>query len=323
MSANAKDSAPRESCSQASVVRPRLPPLKALLAFEAASRQGSFSSGAKELRVTPSAISHHVQQLEDFLGVQLFQRHAGRAMLTNAGRTYARELAYAFGVISGATSLVAPQSQRGHLVVASSPSFAAKWLQPRLPEFLHSHPGVKIRLSTLTDRSEAETARFDLAIAYGVPPETGKRVEPLLVERLRPLCSPALAANVGLCTPRDLVRTTLIHSVNALTWAEYFRLVGQPDLQWNDELWLDRSIMAIDAAVSGLGVVLESEILAADELRDGRLIAPFSDQAFSVTATSYFLIMSKNYTGNKQVVAFETWLRGAMASANLIVQNKT
>jgi LysR family transcriptional regulator, glycine cleavage system transcriptional activator len=208
---------------------------------------------------------------------------------------------------------VAPQSQRGHLVIASSPSFAAKWLQPRLPEFLQIHPGVKIRLSTLSDRSDVETARFDIAIAYGLPPQTGKHIEPLLVERLRPLCSPALAAKIELRTPQDLLRTTLIHSVNALTWPDYFRLVGQPELQPINELWLDRSTM------SGLGVVLESEVLASEELREGKLVAPFSDHAFSVKTTSYFLVIPKNYRSNKQVAAFEQWLRGAIMTANLTV----
>jgi LysR family transcriptional regulator, glycine cleavage system transcriptional activator len=319
MGANAKHSASHEPCSQSGVARPKLPPLKALVAFEAASRHGSFSRGAEELGVTPSAISHHIQQLEDFLGMQLFQRHAGRAVLTNAGQTYAHEIAHAFGVIVGATDLVAPQSQRGHLVIASGPSFAAKWLQPRLPEFLQIHPGVKIRLSTLADRSDVETARFDIAIAYGLPPQTEKHIEPLLVERLRPLCSPALAAKTGLRTPQDLIRTTLIHSVNALTWPDYFRLIGQPELQPTNELWLDRSTMAIDAAVSGLGVVLESEVLASEELCEGKLVAPFSDHAFSVKTTSYFLVTPRNHRSNKQVAAFEQWLRSAIMTANLTV----
>src|SRR6202048_1215824 len=134
MGARAKNSTAAQTGSPANAGtgadRPRLPPLKALLAFEAASRHGSFAQGADELGVTPSAVSHQIQQLEEFLGVALFQRHAGRAVLTSAGRTYAREIEHAMGVISEATSLVAPQSQPGPLVIASGHSFAAKWLQP-------------------------------------------------------------------------------------------------------------------------------------------------------------------------------------------------
>src|SRR5438034_7723588 len=149
--------------SPSRTAKSRLPPLKSLLAFEAASRLGSFAHGAEELAVTPSAVSHQIQQLEEFLGVQLFQRHAGRAVLTSAGRTYASEIKHAFSVISDATNLVAPQSQRGHFVIASSPGFAAKWLRPRLPDFLRANPDIKVRLSTLSDHDDLDTIRFDIA----------------------------------------------------------------------------------------------------------------------------------------------------------------
>jgi LysR family glycine cleavage system transcriptional activator len=294
--------------------------MKALLAFEAASRHGSFSQGAQELGVTPSAVSHQIQQLEDFLGVPLFERHAGRAVLTGAGRTYAHEIEHAMGVISGATALVAPQSQAGHLVVASGPSFAAKWLQPRLPDFLRSHPEIRIRLSTLSAYDALERSRFDIAIAYGEPPVGQRHAEPLLVERLRPLCSPALAASIGLRAPQDLARATLIHSLNALTWADYLRRVGAADLRPRHELWLDRSTMAIDAAVDGLGVALESEMLAAEELRDGRLVAPFGDLAFTVETTSYFLVRAPGFRSGRQSAAFEKWLRAEIATADLAVK---
>src|SRR5258708_22075571 len=165
-----------------------MPPLKALLAFEAASRHGSFSRAAEELGVTPSAVSHHIQKLEDFLGVRIFSRHAGRAALTNAGRIYASEIERAFGIIIGATRLVAPQSQRDHLFIASGPSFAAKWLQPRIGSFIEQHPGIGIRLSTISDLRDLETIRFDLAFAYGCPTVVnGRRIEPLLTESLRPM----------------------------------------------------------------------------------------------------------------------------------------
>ncbi|MCX7362423.1 MAG: LysR substrate-binding domain-containing protein [Alphaproteobacteria bacterium] len=297
-----------------------MPPLKALLAFEAASRHGSFAQGAEELGVTPSAVSHQIQQLEEFLGVPLFQRHAGRAVLTSAGRTYAREIEHAMGVIAEATTLVAPQSQSGHLVIASGPSFAAKWLQPRLPDFLRAHPDVRVRLSTISAPADLESSRFDIAIAYGSPPASQRHAVPLLVERLRPLCSPALAAAIDLRTPCDLARATLIHSVNGLTWADYLRRAGVGELRPTNELWLDRSTMAIDAAIDGLGVVLESEVLAADELRDGRLVAPFGEDAHTVETTSYFLVRSAGFRSGTQIAAFEKWLRAALATANLTIR---
>jgi LysR family glycine cleavage system transcriptional activator len=295
-----------------------MPPLKALSAFEAASRRGSFSRAAEELGVTPSAISHHIQKLEDFLGVRVFSRHAGRAALTNAGRLYAGEIERAFGTIMGATRLVAPQSQRDHLFIASGPSFAAKWLQPRIGNFIGQHPGIGIRLSTIADLRDLETIRFDLAIAYGRPPVVnGRQIEPLLAERLRPLCSPRLIEQLGLREPGDLARATLIHSSNALTWTDYLRKVTGASIKARHELWFDRSTMAIDAAVEGLGVVLESEILAAKEIDKGTLVAPFRQLEFEVETISYYLVRSAEAKGRSHVGAFEAWLRAKISAANL------
>jgi LysR family glycine cleavage system transcriptional activator len=309
MPAKPKYSAPDEKSSQPADARPRLPPLKALLAFEAAARHQSFSQGAEELGVTPSAISHQIQQLEAFLGVQLFGRQAGRATLTSAGHAYANEIRVAVDIIGNATSLVAPQSQSRHLVIASSPSFAGRWLQPRLPDFLNLNPDVRVRLSTLSSAEELSRERCDIAIVYGHPPTMHGRIEPLLVERLRPLCSPTLAAAIGLRVPDDLSRATLIHSANALTWSEYLRRIGKPGVRPANQIWLDRSTMAIDAAASGLGVVLESELLAEEELRDGRLIAPFSAKEFELEIPSYFLVRPAGFRVGTHVAKFERWLR--------------
>jgi LysR family glycine cleavage system transcriptional activator len=315
MSANAKNSAPAQSRSSPDAARHQLPPLKALLAFGTASKHGSFALAGEELGVTPSAISHHIHQLEEFLGVRLFQRHAGRAVLTTMGRTYAKDIEAAFAAISRATDTVAPQFQPGHLVVASSPSFAAKWLQPRFSGFIQAYPDTRIRLSTLSERDDLESAHFDVAIVYGVRPDTKKHVEPLLTEQMRPFCSPALASAAGLHHPADLARMTLIHSANALTWSDYLRQIGQGGLRTDKEIWLDRSAMALDAAVSGLGVVLESDLLASGELQAGTLVAPFGDTDFLVEATTYYLIRSRSRRNGAQITAFENWLHAELGKA--------
>lgn len=186
-----------------------------------------------------------------------------------------------------------------------------------MQSFLRSHPEARIRISTLSERDDIESERFDLAITYGRPAHTAMSIEPFLLESLRPLCSPELAASIGLRTPRDLARTTLIHSVNALTWADYLRRVGEVALRPRNELWLDRSLMAVEAAISGLGVVLESEVLAADELRDGRLIAPFTEHGFAVETTSYFLIRPLGISRGSLARAFEAWLLETITAENL------
>ncbi|CAN5411983.1 glycine cleavage system transcriptional regulator GcvA [soil metagenome] len=298
--------------------RPKMPPLKALLAFAAAARLGSFTRAADELAVTLSAVSHQIQQLEEFLGVQLFQRHAGRVSLTTDGRTYAGEVERAFATIANATQLVAPQLQSGHLVVASHFSFATKWLQPRVPSFLQQHPNVKFRLSTLSGSEDLQSRRFDIAITYGRP--TGMNgVEPLLLETLKPMCSPEVAARADLHRLADLSRATLIHSSNLLGWQDYFAALGVTPVHPANELWIDRSMMAIEAAVNGLGVVLESEILAGPELRDGRLVCPFEAASTSVEQTSYFLIRAQTNRISPQSADFERWLREALEASDLAV----
>ena len=296
-------------------VRTRLPPLKALQAFEAVSRQMTFAQGAEALGVTPSAVSHQIQQLEEFLGVPLFRREAGRATLTSAGQSYAQEIRRAFSLILNATDLVAPASQAGQLVIASSPSFATKWLQRRLPDFLSSHPAIRVRLFTISSDEMPGKDRCDIAIVYGRPPATQDGIEPLLTENLRPLCSPGLAALLDLRTPDDLARSTLIHSKNALSWSEYFRRVGSSEVRPQNELWLNPSSMAIDAAVDGLGVILESELLAEQELRDGRLVPLFEPAAFGVETSSYFLVRPAGFRNGPQVASFERWLRSLIKPA--------
>jgi len=140
---------------------------------------------------------------------------------------------------------------------------------------------------------------------------------------MRPLCCPGLAASIGLRTPKDLARATLIHSANALTWVEYLRRVDSNDIRPHHELWFDRSTMAIEAAISGLGVILESEILAAQELSDGKLVAPFTDPRFEVETTSYFLVRSAASRNRGQIAAFENWLRAAIAPANLAMKTRS
>lgn len=291
-------------------VRAGLPPLGSLLAFHAASHHGSFAGGAEELRVTPSAISHHIQKLEEFLGVKLFERDAGRTSLTSAGALYAREVERAFDVLGGATRLVSPRAQPVQLLIAAGPSFAARWLQPRLPQFLRAHATARVRLSTLCYRDDIEADRFDIAIVYGRPTSNARLIEPLVTERLRPMCSPELAARIA--SPADLATVPLIHSVNMLTWPDYLQRIGWAGLQGASDLWLDQSDMAIEAALQSTGVILESRTLAAAELDSGRLVTLFDDH-HSFDLTTYYLVKARKQRRSDQVNAFERWLKAAVA----------
>jgi LysR family glycine cleavage system transcriptional activator len=295
-----------ESRSGRAVPRPRLPPLRALVAFESAARHGSFAQAADELGVTPSAVSHQIQSLEAFLGLALFVRRGGRVSLTGAGHGYRREIDGAFRIIADATTALSPRRREETLVILVSPSFAVRWLQPRLPRFLAGWPAARIRLATSSAGTPLDQENFDVAIAYGRPERSGAVILPLLKEQLTPLCSPGLAEALSLSVVADLGRATLIHSQNLIPWKEFFAAAGVPDLQPTNELWIDRSVMAISAAVDGLGVVLESDILTEGERSERTLIAPFADA--KITSVCHFLTVTPSARSRRDAALFIEWL---------------
>jgi LysR family glycine cleavage system transcriptional activator len=309
-----KNSCENELTTTRSSARLRLPPLRSLLAFDAAARHGNFTEASAELGVTPSAISHQIQLLEDFLGAKLFERYARQVVLSLEGKLYHQEIESALRNIAEATTRVAPQSQTDTLLILSSPSFAAKWLQPRLPSFMALEPNIRVRISTLENPSSLSSMRFDVGICYGAQPVSDMAVTPLATENVTPLCSPVLSSALGLRNLNDLSRATLIHSTNAVSWTSYFRHHGLPEIAIHNQFWLDRSAMAIEAAASGLGVVLESDILSEADVREGRLVIPFPEH--SVSLTSYHLLTPRGYRSRRSCAAFVEWLRGTIPLQN-------
>lgn len=296
----------------------RLPPLRALQAFEAAARHGSFTLAAADLNVTPSAISHQVQALEAFLQTTLFERRAGYVTLTAPGTAYCAELGRAFNLIAAATEMVAAPNTTQPLTISAGPGFAAKWLQPRLPRFLQAHPRIRLRLTTSADPLPLAENRYDIAICYGRP-AVSALVRPLMLERVRPLCSPALVSALKIRSISDLERATLIHSANSVTWGTFFKQGGLPDFEPCNEIWLDRSTMAIEAAASGLGFILESDVLTEEEIRQGRLVAPFArDGVKDIERLAYFLVTSPGTRAGSNCRAFADWLVGAVPAANAV-----
>ena len=297
-------------------MRTSLPPLRALIAFDSAARNGSFAGAATELHVTPSAISHQVQGLEDFLGLKLFRRQPGRVSLTRAGTAYWRRIEAALQVIGKATAEIAPKRHNDPIAVLSPTSFAAKWLRPRLAEFHATHPSIRVRLDTSTEPPDFTARNFELAICYGRPaPSTGITVIPLVSEQVMPLCSPALVRRLRLRNPADLSRATLIHSSNRTNWSDWLAeaRVGPPDA--NTALWFDRSSLAIEAAVDGGGVILESDFLTAVEREAGTLVAPFL-KGPHLRTLSYYLVYRTGRTLKPACHVFIDWLRDAVPKPN-------
>ncbi|MFM2342489.1 MAG: hypothetical protein RLZZ592_2142, partial [Pseudomonadota bacterium] len=240
----------------------RLPPLPTLIAFEAVARRRSFALAAAELALTPSAVSHQIARLEDFLGVKLFERSAQGVQLSAAGEGYLRRVGGALGAIGAATDDVR-QGVRNSLYVHASPSFASLWLMPRLASFAQECPGISLFLSASPTHSDFALGQADLDIRYGVPHWPDLVVRPLFHERILPLASPAFIARHRLRQPEELLHTPLIQStVSLVQWTDWLATRGVTQAPERFALRFDRAQLAMDAAVQGLGVALESATIA-------------------------------------------------------------
>jgi LysR family glycine cleavage system transcriptional activator len=284
-----------------------LPPLPSLVAFEAIARRRSFALAAAELHLTPSAVSHQVARLEDFLGVKLFERSSRGVKLSPAGEGYLQRVAGALGAIGAATDDVR-QGVRNSLYVHASPSFASLWLMPRIGQFAQAHPGVSLFLSASHLHSDFELGQVDIDIRYGVPNWPQLVIKPIFREPILPLASPAFIARHQIREPADLLQVPLIQStVGVVQWADWFSL--HPPLKRPERFALrfDRAMMALDAAVQGLGVALESTVIAGSHLAQGRL-RPLFDPAWAIPVQAHFVVYPERHGYRSEVAQFLEWL---------------
>ena len=283
--------------------------IKAVQAFEAAARLGSFALAAEDLAVTPSAVSHQVKLLEDQLGIRLFHRVHRSVLLTDAGRHYANEVTGAFARIDAATQAVAMTGGSAILTVHCTPSFATQWLMPRLTRFKELHPGIDIRLHASVAPADLSQGLVDVDIRYNPgPPPAGAVLVPFPEDTIVPMCSPALAGGLNpIRRPEDLSRHALIHSeINILGWGDWARRHRKVQLDMERGPRFDRSFMAISAAVDGLGVCLDSVLLAERELLSGKLVVPFPTKGMK--AQGHALVTLKSTADLPKIRAFREWL---------------
>ncbi|WP_309683389.1 LysR substrate-binding domain-containing protein [Polaromonas sp.] len=285
-----------------------LPPLPSLVAFEAIARRRSFSLAASELHLTPSAVSHQVARLEDFLGVKLFERSSRGVKLSPAGEAYLQRVAGALGAIGAATDDVR-QGVRNSLYVHASPSFASLWLMPRIGQFAQAYPGVSLFLSASHLHSDFELGQVDIDIRYGVPAWPQLVVQPIFREAIMPLASPAFIERHQIHTPADLLQVPLIQStVGVVQWADWFALHHPSKRPERFALRFDRALMALDAAVQGLGVALESTVIGDSYLQAGRL-QPVFDPAWAISVQAHFVVYPERHSYRPEVAQFLAWLR--------------
>jgi LysR family glycine cleavage system transcriptional activator len=286
----------------------RLPPLNALKAFEAAARQLNFINAANELAVTPSAISHQIKTLEDWAGIPLFRRDGRNIVMTEAAQKYLPTISAALDQIALATrKLRAADPGQGWLTVAMMPSFAAKWLVPKLPGFRAAYPNIDVWIATFESQTGPLATEVDVAVRYGKGDWPGLVATKVMTEEIFPVCAPSLLAGQNaLKEPADLAKHTLLHDEMREDWAMWLAAAGVTGVDPNRGPGFDDSGLLIQAAVEGLGVALARSALVEDDLEDGRLIRPFGIGL--PAASAYYLVHATGADTLPKVLAFRDWI---------------
>jgi LysR family glycine cleavage system transcriptional activator len=287
--------------------RKRLPSLNALRAFEAAARHMSLSLAASELNVTPAAVSHQIRLLEEHIGLPVFARNGRGLALTDAGSAGLRDLREAFARLSAAMDAISSLGETGSLSVSVAPSFATKWLLPRLESFEREHPDIDVHVSASVEAPDFARDRVDAAIGYGAGGYAEIFSEKLLSESIIPVCRPDLLAGRTLRSAGDLLGFSLLHDdspdndPSCPNWETWLRAAGVPHA---------------DAAILGKGVALAKSTLAAMDIKAGRLARPI-DVEHPVDFGYYFLAPRAKLNLPK-VSYFRDWLRREAAAPALV-----
>ncbi len=296
------------------MARAAIPSLDLLEGFEAAARHLSFTKAGEELFLTQSAVSRQIKDLEDQLGVPLFERRHRSLALTEAGQQFYAATAQVLTTMRTATERLRAATGRPRpLSVTTTTSFAALWLIPRLAGFTRTHPGIDVRITADTRVHDLERDGLDLAIRHGPAALAGPNAVRLFGERVFPVCSPKLLKKLPLRQPADLRKHCLLEYDDPevrhpwLHWKTWLEVAGIPDLKPAGRLSFSGYEQIIPAAVAGHGVALGRTPLVKDLIAAKQLVAPFTSTADP--ARAYFAIVSPSAANRPEVAGFVAWLK--------------
>ncbi len=289
----------------------RLPPLNALRAFEAAGRHVSFTRAADELHVTPGAISRQIKTLEDFLGVELFERGNRDLRITDAGRAYVGSLTEIFERINGATTRLLNAHRERPLHVHCAMTFTLRWLMPRLPRFHKLNPKREIRLTTTLAPAPMhllDSGDVDLTIQLGRGDWDGLVAHRLAGGELIPVCSPKLfPKTLALARVGELRGQMLLHSLaRPEDWRDWLEAAGASGIDPARGLRFETSALAYQAAIDHMGVAIGQMALVIGDLEAGRLV-PAVDFVFQ-SGNAYYLTYIESAAKNPQLIEFRDWI---------------
>jgi len=290
-----------------------IPPLNPLRAFEVAARHLSFTRAADELFVTPSAVSHQIKTLEENLGIALFVRDTKSLALTAAGKAYLPGIQEAFKQVMYATQQLRQSQGTPSLKINLPPTFAVKWLIPRMRRFMQAYPDIDLEISTSKHMVDFTREDFDMAVRYGRGIYPGLHSELCLPVEVFPVCSPALMQGEHpLRTPADLKHHVLLHDnstysdVSNPDWGMWLEHAGVSDVDVTRGPSFWPSHLVIAAAVDGLGVALVKKNWVMKDLADGLLVRPF-DVTLPVEF-SYFMVYPQDRAADARIAAFVSWV---------------
>jgi LysR family glycine cleavage system transcriptional activator len=297
----------------------RLPSLNALRAFEASGRHLSFTKAAEELHVTPAAVGHQVKVLEEDLGAPLFERLNRALVLTDAGQFLLPGLGESFYRLSETVEEFRRRDANRPLTVSVPPSFAAKWLLPRLDRFRARHPEIDVRIDANNRVVDLGTEDVDVGLRYGLGDYPGMRVDCLLSEEVFPVCSPRLLRGERpLGELDDLRRHTLLHVDSYVQeefwpdWGMWLHSAGVSGVNASRGLHFSHTTLALQAAIDGHGVALGSRVLAGTDLAAGWLTRPFAHG--SHMSFSYYMVCPEKLADLPRIAAFREWVIDEAAS---------
>lgn len=291
----------------------RLPSLDSLRVFEAAARHLSLTKASAELHVTQSAVSHRIQALEAELGRQLFRRYTRRLELTPDGASLAQGLARGIAEISRALMALEGAAADNVITATVLPSFATRWLVPRLPRLRQLHPEIEVRIAAEEALTDLRSGRADVAVRFGTGRYPGLHVTRLMGDTVFPVCSPRLLEEQGpVATPQDLRRFTLLHDdvaehdQSATGWRSWLRHFGIADVPVDEGLRFNQAVLALEAAASGMGIAMARRSLVAGDFEAGRLVRALPLEA--PAAYAYYLVCLPEDADRPALSRFRDWL---------------
>lgn len=282
----------------------KLPPFAAVRAFEAAARHLSFTKASDELCLSPSAISHQVRSLEEYLDTKLFERRHNEMKLTLTGHAYAGKMTSLLDVFETSTSDVSSKARQS-LRVLCTPGFAARWLVPRLDRFIEPS-AIKLRVSVGAPSTNFRTNDADVVIGWADNPIAGAEVVPLMQSGRYPVAAPSFVHEHEIKSPEDLYRVTLMHDETMDQWAEWFAAAGVEPPVFPKGPEFPNCELATSGVEQGLGVSLAYDIMVRETVASGRLIRLF--EAVTMPFVIYSFVCQRSRTGEPLVAAFREFL---------------